>query len=138
MALHPFGLSYYNLLVGGLPGAERLGLELTYWSDAVDRVLLDRLRGRGPPGQSAALAPTLYPGQGVLARPRARWSDATSSSRTTRPPADADWVVVSRRTAYWRPELRGAAGQRDGQRSSPVAARGSGFRRSGISPASVG
>ena len=34
IALHPFGLSYYNGLVGGLPGAERLGLELTYWNDA--------------------------------------------------------------------------------------------------------
>jgi 4-amino-4-deoxy-L-arabinose transferase-like glycosyltransferase len=30
VSLHPFGLSYYNLLVGGLPGALRLGLELTY------------------------------------------------------------------------------------------------------------
>ena len=37
LALHPFELSYYNLLTGGLAGAERLGLELTYWSDAVDR-----------------------------------------------------------------------------------------------------
>ncbi len=41
--IHPFGLSYYNLLVGGLPGAERLGLELTYWGDAVDPVLLGEL-----------------------------------------------------------------------------------------------
>ena len=49
VALHPFGLSYYNLLVGGLPGAERLGLELTYWGDAVDRVLLDRLAGAAAP-----------------------------------------------------------------------------------------
>ena len=66
MALHPFGLSYYNLLIGGLPGAERLGLELTYWSDAVDRVLLDRLAAEIRPGATAALAPTLYPGQGIL------------------------------------------------------------------------
>ncbi len=29
-------------------GAERLGLELTYWSDAVDRVLLDRLAAETP------------------------------------------------------------------------------------------
>ena len=66
VALHPFGLSYYNLLVCGLPGAERLGLELTYWGDAVDRVLLDRLAGAAAPDASAALAPTLYPGQGVV------------------------------------------------------------------------
>ena len=49
LALHPFGLSYYNLLTGGLPGAERLGLELTYWNDAVDRVLLDRLAAEATP-----------------------------------------------------------------------------------------
>ncbi len=41
--MHPFGLSYYNAMVGGLPGARALGLELTYWSDAIDDVLLDRL-----------------------------------------------------------------------------------------------
>ena len=66
VALHPFGLSYYNLLVGGLPGAEQLGLELTYWGDAVDRVLLDRLAAAAAPNASAALAPTLYPEQGIM------------------------------------------------------------------------
>ena len=50
VATHPFGLSYYNLLVGGLPGAERLGLEVTYWSDAIDNVLLDRLAREARPG----------------------------------------------------------------------------------------
>ena len=66
VGLHPFGLSYYNGLVGGLPGAERLGLELTYWNDAVDQVLLDWLASNARPGSSAALVPTLYPGQGIL------------------------------------------------------------------------
>ena len=71
IALHPFGLSYYNGLVGGLPGAERLGLELTYWNDAVDQVLLDQLARDAKPGASAALVPTLYPGQGILTTNRA-------------------------------------------------------------------
>ena len=48
VALHPFGLSFYDVLVGGLPGAERLGLELTYWSDPVDR---------GAPGSACAGRP---------------------------------------------------------------------------------
>jgi hypothetical protein len=105
VAFHPFGLSYYNALVGGLPGAERLGLELTYWGDAVDGVLLDRLAREASPDASAALVPTLYPGQGTLTTTRAmirvpvilKDEDAA---------ADADWLVVSRRTAYWRPEWR--------------------------------
>jgi hypothetical protein len=39
---HPFQTSYYNLLVGGLRGAERLGFEVNYWGDAVDHRLLAR------------------------------------------------------------------------------------------------
>lgn len=101
----PFGLSYYNLLVGGLPGAERLGLELTYWGDAVDPVLLDALAGRAEEGDSAALAPTLAPGQGAV---------ATSRSLAMKQMALADqeavgrseWVVISRRSSYWTAEVR--------------------------------
>ena len=114
IALHPFGLSYYNGLVGGLPGAERLGLELTYWNDPVDQVLLDQLARDANVGASAALVPTLYPGQGILTTNRALarrniiLSDEQEGAR-------AEWLVVSRRTAYWRPDvkerLRGADGQ---------------------------
>lgn len=32
--IHPFELSYFNAFVGGLPGANRIGLESTYWNDA--------------------------------------------------------------------------------------------------------
>jgi 4-amino-4-deoxy-L-arabinose transferase-like glycosyltransferase len=103
----PFGLSYYNLLVGGLPGAERLGLEVTYWSDAVDDVLLNRLAGTAPPDATAAMVPTLYPGQGTLttgfnralARRGIVLQDQASADR-------AEWVVVSYRTAYWPPNWR--------------------------------
>ncbi len=105
IALHPFGLSYYNLLVGGLPGAERLGLELTYWGDAVDGRLLDRLVRLVPPGDSTALVPTLYPGQGILSTTRAmaRNSVLLGDEETV---ARTSWVVVSRRSAYWRPDFR--------------------------------
>jgi 4-amino-4-deoxy-L-arabinose transferase-like glycosyltransferase len=100
VAIHPFGLSYYNRLVGGLPGAEARGLELTYWGDAVDGPLLDRLAAEARPDDPAALVPTLYPGQGAASttRPMARRpvilgdQEALPGSR---------WLVVSRRTAYW-------------------------------------
>jgi 4-amino-4-deoxy-L-arabinose transferase-like glycosyltransferase len=104
MTLHPFGLSYYSGLVGGLPGAERMGLELTYWNDTVDQVLLDQLARDAKPGASAALVPTLYPGQGILTTNRALarrdviLSDEQEGTR-------AEWLVLSRRTAYWRPEV---------------------------------
>jgi len=106
LATHPFGLSYYNALVVGLPGAERLGLELTYWGDAVDRVLLDRLVREAPPDAPAALVPTLYyPRQGLVTTTRAMarrpilLADQEDAGR-------ARWLVVSRRTAYWPPGLR--------------------------------
>ena len=104
VALHPFGLSYYNLLAGGLPGAEKLGLELTYWNDPVDRVLLDRLAVEAQPDSSVALAPSLYPGQGILtttgplARRHLILQDEAAALRS-------EWVVLSRRRAYWKPEL---------------------------------
>ncbi len=119
VALYPFGLSYYNGLVGGLPGAERLGLELTYWNDAVDQVLLDQLARTAQPEDRAALVPTLYPGQGILTTNRAlarrRIILADDQECTV-----AEWVVLSRRTAYWRPELKDRLSLGEGR---PVASR---------------
>ncbi|MBU0607839.1 MAG: glycosyltransferase family 39 protein [Armatimonadetes bacterium] len=34
MSVHPFGMSYYNTLIGGLRGAQARGMEPTYWGDA--------------------------------------------------------------------------------------------------------
>ncbi len=102
---HPFGLSYYNALVGGIAGAERLGLELTFWGDAVDKRLLDRLVQVAPPDGSAALVPTLYPGQGIMSTTRAMakrkliLADQEALGTT-------NLLVVSRRTAYWPNGLR--------------------------------
>jgi 4-amino-4-deoxy-L-arabinose transferase-like glycosyltransferase len=107
VALHPFGLSYYNALVGGLPGAERRGLELTFWGDAVDRRLLDELARRAQPGESAAMTPTLARWQGARSTPRAlfeRQRPLILGDQEAEP--SADWVVVWRRTAYWNDEAR--------------------------------
>ncbi len=104
--IHPFGLSYYNLLVGGLPGAERMGLELAYWSESVDQVLLDRLAIEAVAGSSACLAPTLAPDQGKivtgrsLVKRRIVLGDESGADR-------AGWVVVYRRSAYWKEPVLG-------------------------------
>jgi hypothetical protein len=37
----PSYLSYYSAAVGGLAGAEKLGLEMNYWSDGITRELLE-------------------------------------------------------------------------------------------------
>ena len=59
---HPCHLSYYNYLVGGLPGAERLGFEITYWGDTVrEPMLAEAMQLSGE--TSLALAPSLAPFQ---------------------------------------------------------------------------
>ncbi len=59
---HPFQLSYYNLLVGGLRGAERLGFEVTYWGDTVDHTIADVAAARAARG-AVLFAPHLAPFQ---------------------------------------------------------------------------
>jgi 4-amino-4-deoxy-L-arabinose transferase-like glycosyltransferase len=41
LQIHPSYLSYYNLAVGGVKGAETLGLEMNYWGDSITRSLLE-------------------------------------------------------------------------------------------------
>jgi 4-amino-4-deoxy-L-arabinose transferase-like glycosyltransferase len=55
----PVPLSYYSPLVGGLPGASRLGMEPTYYWDALTDDALAWLRGHTRPGQKVVF-PT-YP-----------------------------------------------------------------------------
>jgi 4-amino-4-deoxy-L-arabinose transferase-like glycosyltransferase len=103
LTMHPFGLSYYNLFVGGLPGAERLGLELTYWGDAVDPVLLNRLALAAQPGHTAALIPSLHHLQ-PSASTTASLFEHQITLETESAASRADWLVIYRRTAYWKPE----------------------------------
>ena len=59
---HPCQLSYYNLFVGGLAGANKLGFETTYWGDSIREPLLAegvRLAEGGP----ILFAPNLAPFQ---------------------------------------------------------------------------
>jgi hypothetical protein len=105
IAHHPYNLSYYNLLVGGLPGAERLGLELAYWSDSVDRPLLRRLARSADSKTTAALAPTLAPSQVLIATGRALLGRRIFLDDEEKADLD-DFLVVYRRSAYWKPEVR--------------------------------
>ena len=57
----PCHLSYYNLSVGGLRGAERLGLETTYWGDSITRNFLDEVCRKVPEGSTIDVMPVLQP-----------------------------------------------------------------------------
>ena len=58
----PCQLCHYSLLVGGLPGAVRLGLEATYWGDTVREPLLAEA-ARLSPGEPVLYVPNLAPFQ---------------------------------------------------------------------------
>jgi hypothetical protein len=58
----PCHLSYYNLLVGGLAGAERLGFEVTYWGETVREPILAEA-ARLSHGKPILFAPNLAPFQ---------------------------------------------------------------------------
>jgi hypothetical protein len=53
---YPQTLSHYNLLVGGVRGAASLGMEPTYWWDALDADVLDWLNAHTESGASVAFS----------------------------------------------------------------------------------
>lgn len=59
---HPCQLSHYSLLIGGLAGADRVGMEATYWGDSVSETLLAEA-ARAAPGGRILFAPNLAPFQ---------------------------------------------------------------------------
>jgi len=62
-SMAPCWLSYYNLAAGGLPGAAKLGLEVSYWGDGVTRELLAQTAQIVPENSRIAVAPTLHAAQ---------------------------------------------------------------------------
>lgn len=57
----PHWLSYYSSAVGGVPGANSLGLETTYWGDAFSRSFLRQVVDTAEPGDVIEVAPVLHP-----------------------------------------------------------------------------
>ncbi len=55
--IHPYELSYYNMLVGGLKGAQKWGFESTYWGDTATDDLLGYLNANLPKYASVAFFP---------------------------------------------------------------------------------
>jgi hypothetical protein len=54
MIMHPVPLSYFSPIVGGLPGAARLGMEPTYYWDGLTGEALDWLNANTLPGEKIA------------------------------------------------------------------------------------
>ena len=55
----PYYLSYYNELIGGLPGAEEAGMEVTYWYDAITPEFIAEIERTLPVGSTVLGFPSV-------------------------------------------------------------------------------
>jgi hypothetical protein len=122
---HPYQLSYFNALVGGVEGAERRGLELTNLKEVLNRAMLEDLAETIPPDanvdpgffieemcfyQAIGWAPAGWRAETQLSKPDGSDDIALAcegpQSFTTvaldRGAAAADFVFVLNRKAQWR------------------------------------
>jgi hypothetical protein len=105
----PCWLSHYNLLVGGLAGADRLGLPVTYWGDSITLELLKSTAAHVPHGATLCSAPTLHAFQWpeVLQQtPELQQRDLKLVPYDERAPA-SDYLLIFRRQEYLPDDLRG-------------------------------
>jgi len=91
----PQWLSYYNVLIGGLSGAERAGFEATYYWDALDWEVMEWLNHQAGHGRSVYLS--TYPQWNLRRLQEWRWAVWKDASR----PEDAAWYVVQNRPSGW-------------------------------------
>ncbi|HEY2157524.1 MAG TPA: glycosyltransferase family 39 protein [Isosphaeraceae bacterium] len=101
----PVPLSYYSPLVGGLPGAARLGMEPTYYWDALSDAALDRLNRGTAPGESV-LFPVITGSLRHLAQTgklRPGLLDVATAEHAGIAPA---WYVVQNRPGAFTPQDR--------------------------------
>jgi len=93
----PQWLSYYNLLVGGLPGAAAVGMEPTYYWDGLDRSVLDWLDRNTRPDQKVRFAAASTENLELMRR----WGTLPVEFRE-RAPGAYRWYVVQARPSGWQ------------------------------------
>lgn len=97
----PQWLSYYNPLVGGLPGAVALGLEPTYYWDSFDRDVVDWLNAHTVPDERVLLLAAPDDNLALLRQ----WG-VVRFETDHRSPLRLRWVVVQHRPSGWQPDAQ--------------------------------
>jgi len=123
--VHPYQLSYFNALVGGIEGAERRGLEITNLKEVLNRAALEDLAGIIPPDavidpgffieeicfyQAIGWAPKAWRAETRLTRPDGtpgislgcEGPQSFTTVALDRKADPADFVFVLNRKAQWR------------------------------------
>ena len=91
-------LSHYNLLIGGLSGAVRRGMEPTYYWDSLDREVLTWINRHVPPGDKIALAAGPSESLALMRR----WGMLTRDWRKNQP-GEYRFYIIQCRPSAWRP-----------------------------------
>lgn len=94
----PQWLSYYNLLIGGLRGADRAGMEATYYWDALDSEVLDWLHEHTSEDEKIDFG---RPSAENLAFAQ-RWGVLRRGWRPEEP-GQYRWYVIQHRQTFWTP-----------------------------------
>jgi hypothetical protein len=124
----PCFLSYYNISLGGLRGAERLGMEIDYWGEGITRDFLEQVVASVPEGAHLDVAPVLLPhhiqtDEMLAQSPLLRRRGIALSAYKPEAKTHAEYVIVFRRLADLSPAVRDLTAQ-----TAPVIA----VRRNGV------
>lgn len=95
----PQWLSYYNLLIGGLPGAKAVGMEPTYYWDGLDRSVLDWLHANTEPGEKIRFGAISADNVELMRRPR--WRKLERGTQFDDSPGRFRWYVLQHRPGPW-------------------------------------
>lgn len=96
----PQWLSYYNGLIGGLPGATAVGMEPTYYWDGLDRDVFFWLEIHCLESEKVYYSACSWANLRLLQK----WGTLNRAFATS--PADAQWYVVQNRPGAWSCEDR--------------------------------
>jgi Dolichyl-phosphate-mannose-protein mannosyltransferase len=113
----PCFLSYYSMGLGGLRGAERLGMEIDYWGEGVTRDFLEQVVASVPEGAHIDVAPVLLPqyiqtDEMLAQSPLLRRRGIVLSAYEPEAKTHAEYVIVFRRLADLSPAVRELTAQR--------------------------
>ena len=98
---HPYQLSHYNLLIGGLPGAVRAGMEPTYYWDGMTDDVLGWLNANTKPENKVLFSSyDLSSKEGW--RLLRRW-EKLKPRVDPRGPGTTEWYVLQHRSSSYRP-----------------------------------
>ncbi len=97
----PQWLSYYNLSIGGLPGAAAAGMEPTYYWDALDQSVLDWLDRHTGPHEKVRFGAA----SGENLELMRRWGTLPFDFRPEAP-GRYRWYVLQHRPSGWQPADR--------------------------------